>query len=311
MDILQEDKGLIEIHRICVGMNAIWRPTPCHDLGVDGQIEFLEEGTSVSTGIIVAVQSKSGPSYFLHDDGENIKYYPADKHTQYWDRIKLPIILVLHNPDSDTTIYTKIKPQLNQCGPILVCKGSSFCVGSRSELIRYSEEYMYETRPEILLNRLMSIELAVDYGKKLNGIDFLLASTIKDENIYEVSMARYHALLEDISENGSYAIDQRTYDFINRCVLTLHSQKIVEDFLEEYETSWYGEEFVPEITVPLTKLGNDVIAYLWNNIGTYFDPIKYRGAGSDPEEVAREISKYASHRSKSQKEYMNAAINAQ
>ncbi len=61
VDPLQEDRGLIQAHAACVAMHAIWRPTPCHDLGVDGQIEFLEEGDSViSTGKIVAAQIKSG-----------------------------------------------------------------------------------------------------------------------------------------------------------------------------------------------------------------------------------------------------------
>ncbi|RJE13301.1 hypothetical protein C0U42_16375 [Bacillus cereus] len=35
-----------------------------NDLGIDGVIEFLEEDKSVSTGLMVGVQVKSGPSYF-------------------------------------------------------------------------------------------------------------------------------------------------------------------------------------------------------------------------------------------------------
>lgn len=43
-------------------MNLVWRETPSTDVGVDGQIEFVNE-RGEATGQIVAVQVKSGPSY--------------------------------------------------------------------------------------------------------------------------------------------------------------------------------------------------------------------------------------------------------
>ncbi len=126
-DPLQEDRGLIQVHSACVGMRAIWRPTPCHDLGVDGQIEFLEQGDGViSTGKIVAVQVKSGPSYFKDRTEDGIIYYPSPKHRRYWRSLNLPLLLVLHNPEADETFYTEVKPQLGAGGPVLVPRSNRF-----------------------------------------------------------------------------------------------------------------------------------------------------------------------------------------
>lgn len=63
-NIMQEHAGLVWVHKVCMEMHAIWRPGSSNDMGIDGHIEFLEQGSSVSTGLIIGVQLKSGPSYF-------------------------------------------------------------------------------------------------------------------------------------------------------------------------------------------------------------------------------------------------------
>jgi len=172
--ILQEDKGLIEIHKICIEMDAIWRPTPCHDLGIDGQIEFLERGTHVSTGCIIAVQAKSGPSYFRCADANQVKYYAEEKHRRYWSRLNLPVILVLHNPEDNTTLYANVKSNregLQNDVSIKINKDNKFCNTCRDALITLALD---RPRPEEILNRFIDIKLDLDCGKFLSGIDFLL-----------------------------------------------------------------------------------------------------------------------------------------
>lgn len=290
---LQEDKGLVEIHSICIKMNGIWRPTPCHDLGIDGQIEFLEIGTSISTGHIIAVQSKSGPSFFTNHDDKFVKFYPKEKHRIYWRRLKIPVILILHNPEDGETLYTKIKPQLDNTGPILVAKKDIFDVSCRNLLIHFSEEDSLEPSPKEVLDKLKGIKLYVDESKVITGIDFILACINKSEGYFEIHMKYINNLFDIASGSHSYTIGQRNYEFILRNILIIHSKKLVEDFLDDFEDIWYEQELVPEIISPLTSKGAFVIEFLWNNLEQYLSWNTYSHLNiSDSTQLAQYITRY-------------------
>jgi len=172
---LEEDKGLIKIHNVCIDMDAIWRPTSCHDLGIDGQIEFLEPRTSISTGHIIAVQSKSGPSYFESQDGAYVRYYPKEKHRKYWKRIKLPVILILHNQETDLTVYTRVKPQLDNQGPILLDKTKVFSPDIRSSLlyeVRKDYEDFIDRSVIEVLESFSRVKHQRESNREISGIEF-------------------------------------------------------------------------------------------------------------------------------------------
>jgi hypothetical protein len=292
-DPLQEDKGLIEIHKACVQMNAIWRTTPSHDLGIDGQIEFLEPNANISTGHIVAVQSKSGPSFFKNQDDNFVKFYPEEKHRRYWSRLKIPVILVLHNPEEYLTIYTSVKPQLVGKGPILLNKNKVLDGASRNFLIDASESEPHHKSPSDILNRFMRIELDREGNKTITGIDFLLACTNRIGRYFEIRMRRVTALFDLLSEDNGYSIGQRDYDYILRNIMTIQANKMTEDFLDEFEDMWYGLQMVPDIDAPFTKSGDDVIDYLWANLDTCLSKESYSHLGiKTSNELANHIADY-------------------
>jgi len=80
------------------------------DVGIDGQIEYVNsEGNA--TGRMIAVQIKSGPSY-LKGDAENWVFYPEEKHRFYWERFPLPVLIILHDPDSGKSYWLDIRHEL-------------------------------------------------------------------------------------------------------------------------------------------------------------------------------------------------------
>jgi hypothetical protein len=81
----------------------IWRGQDVADFGIDGQIEVVD-GNGHPTGQLLAVQVKSGPSYFKRGQ-EAVAFYVDDGHLKYWDQHTLPVILVLHNPEDEQTIW--------------------------------------------------------------------------------------------------------------------------------------------------------------------------------------------------------------
>lgn len=84
-------------------MKWIWREQPVADFGIDGQIEPIGDDGRPN-GQLIAVQVKSGPSYF-RGTKDNLTFRVDDDHLRYWDQHALPTILVLHNPKDDATVW--------------------------------------------------------------------------------------------------------------------------------------------------------------------------------------------------------------
>ncbi len=99
----QERHGVLRVATLLQACRLIWRETPNADVGIDGQIELVnDEGEA--TGALVAVQVKSGRSYLI-DGGAFWRYYPSEKHRLYWERYALPVLLMLHDPESDDVYW--------------------------------------------------------------------------------------------------------------------------------------------------------------------------------------------------------------
>jgi hypothetical protein len=54
------------------------------DCGIDAQVEVKENDKP--TGQLIAIQIKSGESYFSESDDNTITYRPDTKHIEYWLR---------------------------------------------------------------------------------------------------------------------------------------------------------------------------------------------------------------------------------
>ncbi|HBA6539673.1 TPA: DUF4365 domain-containing protein, partial [Escherichia coli] len=86
----QERLGVNAVAEAIAKIGQIWRETPMADVGIDGQIEYVSpEG--FATGRMIAVQIKSGPSFFQESQGDWV-FYPEEKHRFYWERFPLPVL---------------------------------------------------------------------------------------------------------------------------------------------------------------------------------------------------------------------------
>jgi hypothetical protein len=84
----------------------LFREQFLHDYGIDAQVEIVDDG--MPTGNLIAIQIKSGSSYFTEETDTDIIYRTDDKHIQYWSRHALPVIIVLYHPDSDMFIWENV-----------------------------------------------------------------------------------------------------------------------------------------------------------------------------------------------------------
>jgi len=93
-----------------------YRPTL---LGVNkfgGRPEPAMWGSMATLNLIVAVQVKSGASYFSNTSDNGWKFYPEAKHRSYWESFPLPVLLILHDPNSNISYWTDVRQALRSPG---------------------------------------------------------------------------------------------------------------------------------------------------------------------------------------------------
>src|SRR5882724_7515182 len=105
-----------------VGVNAIeaiflkefdwaFREQSVSDYGIDAIVEEKVDGQP--TGKLVALQIKSGASYFKKRRG-NYVFHGELRHLNYWTSHSLPVFLILYNPEDGSAVWQRIDRHLAQ-----------------------------------------------------------------------------------------------------------------------------------------------------------------------------------------------------
>ena len=76
------------------------------DYGLDAMIEVVEDRKP--TGRIIAAQIKSGDSFFEERTEKGVIFRGGEEHLEYWLQHKLPVIVVLHHPETDHAIWQSV-----------------------------------------------------------------------------------------------------------------------------------------------------------------------------------------------------------
>ena len=77
----------------------IFREQTICDYGIDAIIERKDE--KYPSGKLIAVQIKSGDSYFKERKDDKVVFRGENKHYDYWLNHSLPVIIVLYSPSND------------------------------------------------------------------------------------------------------------------------------------------------------------------------------------------------------------------
>lgn len=103
----QERQGVLRVAKLLNDAGLVFRETPNADVGIDGHVELVNS-KGEATGANIAVQIKSGKSY-LKDAQSSWTFYPEEKHILYWEMYPLPVVLLLHDPESDTIYWDDVR----------------------------------------------------------------------------------------------------------------------------------------------------------------------------------------------------------
>ena len=88
-----------------------FREQSVSDFGVDAEVEIADEG-GAPTGQLIALQIKSGKSFFKHKTGDGYTYYVEPRHLEYWLRHSLPVFLIMHDPEARVTLWQRVERHL-------------------------------------------------------------------------------------------------------------------------------------------------------------------------------------------------------
>ena len=106
----EERFGIAAVQTMVAEICQIWRETATGDFGIDGHMEFLHRD-GVAAGMMVGVQVKSGASYLQRDNGAGFLYTAFEKHRRYWEQYPVPVLLVLHDPDSHQSYWLDVRQE--------------------------------------------------------------------------------------------------------------------------------------------------------------------------------------------------------
>lgn len=109
-----ERAGVHAVGGMFTSLSWAFREQPTSDFGIDAQAEKLDSD-GLGTGKLIALQIKSGSSYFKRR-GNNYVYYGDDRHRDYWLKHSLPVFIVLHDPASKLTLWQKVEQHLIEEG---------------------------------------------------------------------------------------------------------------------------------------------------------------------------------------------------
>lgn len=261
----QERRGINAVAEAMARAGLIWRETPMADVGIDGQIEYVNpEG--FATGRIIAVQVKSGPSFFKEKENTWI-FYPEEKHLFYWERFPLPVLIILHNPDTGMSYWQDIRHALRSTTPM--GKG----------LLIPNENILQHTKPDVLFEGFAISD------QKFMDLDEILHHMINTQNTDASFPLSYFDLfcngLTNICRSLYFSIDvavsaaeiklaaadaptgigmgYNEHNFLFGYTGFLVHQHIADIDYSDCLIDWYDRELQPSFLAPLTSRGRMLV----------------------------------------------------
>jgi hypothetical protein len=80
-----------------------------HDFGIDGYIDIVSDSDAV-TGQCVAVQIKTGQSFFKTKNAHGFTFYGEKKHLNYYLNLPMPVVIILHDDATGETFWQHFAP---------------------------------------------------------------------------------------------------------------------------------------------------------------------------------------------------------
>lgn len=99
--------GVSHCEEIVARSGWFFREQPTNDVGVDAYIELYDSQTGSQLQLL-AVQIKTGESWFSETNDRGVVFRFDEKHYNYWLTSSVPCIIVLYNQNKNICIWQKL-----------------------------------------------------------------------------------------------------------------------------------------------------------------------------------------------------------
>jgi hypothetical protein len=288
---IQERRGISAVASALAALGLIWRETPTGDVGIDGHVEYVDP-RGLATGRLVALQVKSGLSYFK-DRGTSWGFVPDEKHRFYWEHYPLPVLLALHNPDSGVTYWTDARQQLQSPSAI-----------PTKEILLPKEHTLQNCSPESLFAafgvtgaRFLSVPevLAVLLNRRCANASFPVSYfELFAHGLTNLCRSLYFAMdlacsladhaLDVQDAPGGLGVGLEEHEFLFAYVRFMAEQSIADIQFWDCLIDWHEREMQPRFLAPLTSRGRELVRL----VGLWEDRLRATGVSLPDGRVAQE-----------------------
>ncbi|HVD39601.1 MAG TPA: DUF4365 domain-containing protein [Solirubrobacterales bacterium] len=255
--------GINKVERMVLAARCVWRPTSLQDIGIDGQIEHVAPDGE-ATGRLIAAQVKSGASYFRRKRGDRVLHEVSEKHAGYWATFPLPVILILHEEESDLTIWADARSALRRSeNPVEVETSNTFDAdGVLRALSLEGPLPAAKAVPEEIAREMCQARYE-DQGLSMSFLDlFSHGLTTLARNLYfsmdlflEVGQA--NAALE--GRAGGWGFGPSAFEFIDRYVAFLVARNLARVDFDAWRAVASELQMTDQFIVPLTAPGRELV----------------------------------------------------
>lgn len=169
----------------------IFREQPVNDFGIDGFVEITRISSLNGfepTGKLIAIQIKSGRSFFKEISGEQIFFRGEKKHLEYWLHHSIPVLLLLYDKESGNAYWQVISPSTIQ----LTAKSFKVPVPIKNKLSRESKEEL----------------ISLGYFKNTYEYKFWqLNNSLNQMQLLQTSNLFCYVEIDSVTHNGDYHIN--------------------------------------------------------------------------------------------------------
>lgn len=264
-----ERTGIDAVAKFATARKQIWRETVRADVGIDGHLENVTD-SGFATGRMVGVQVKSGKSFFQDQVSEGFRVYPNDAHKLYWESYPLPVLYVIHDPDTDNSFWLDVRQALRR-PDATIPKG--IIIPSSNILQNTSTSSVFETAGTIATKFIITPEEIVDAliskrfesaGFSISFFDlFALGLTNICRSIY-FGMDLACGIVSPRSDafGVGMGIGRSEHDFLFDFVRFLVAQHLAHIDFADCLIDWNDREMQPHFVAPLTDRGRQVVRWI-------------------------------------------------
>jgi hypothetical protein len=269
LNYFTEREGVLEVARIVNKIKCIWREIHNPDVGIDGQIEFLNQNGG-ATGHVIAVQIKSGASYMDVQDGV-IRFYPEEKHRRYWENFPLPVMVVVYDPAKEQAYWEDARRFLRsdrgrETRCLLIPLSQTLDEAHRKALFTSSGAFDLPllSIPQVLTRMLLAQNPNGGFPLSffdlfVNGQTHLARKLFFSMRLCTELVDFRHTYMEWEFGSGMGSDD---YDFLDAYIRFLVSQNLIVFDFSDYLTDWWKRELTPVFVCPLTSRGRELVEHI-------------------------------------------------